>query len=866
MNLRFAAVLAATLACLGSAQAVEPRVLGSRNSGILHLGFTADGTAVVVDGLARFSLDGASTSWELPISVWRGKSTTTPDVLGLAVAADGAMAVGLRYFRMGLFGNKFVYQAALVRPGREPEWVLLPGELKDGVASLAFSPDSGLLAASTFSDDKRVWVWDVRALEVVRKIDLKIESYGNPWDARFSPDGARLAVAIEGEVRLFDTRTWEETGRMRSPDSVGGFRTVAFSPDGRTIAAGQWDGPIRLFDAASGGLKTTLSGHKSGANRVAFSPDGELLASGSDDKTARLWDLSSGKERAVLASHTKDVNAVGFSPDGAKLATGGSDGKVLLYEVKDIPEGSFVAPTPSLPAALSLAVSFLEPSGDGYLDAGEQGVLKVETSNAGPGEAHGVTLSIELEAPSGVTMERRVALGSLAPNAKSSKEVSVYASEDASAGKASLSVQATEANGFDSAASKVEFSVRPLRVPKLEVAGVSLAGGDVVKANQVTKVTVQVRNTGEGPARSVRAALSVGADVFPAGDREASLGDIPAGGTAKASFEFFVNARFKGKTLPIYLALSEAGGKAGVEARSLGLALGEAPAAATLVVRTKEDAPAPAAALAESVDAPPQSATPADPNAFAVVIGIERYREESIPAVDFAARDARTFADYLTKSMGFDQRNVVLLVNAKADRTDIDKYVGKWLRNRVKPDSRVVVYFAGHGAPNPQTGEGYILPYSGDPAYTEETAYPVRKLYEALSSLPAAEVTVVLDACFSGRGDRSVLAKGARPLVNVKAADAGSNTVVLSAAGADQISTLHPEAEHGMLTYFLLKALRGEADKDRDGRVTTREIYDFVLPSVEREARKLNVDQTPSLSPAPGALGKKAESVWIRLK
>ncbi|MBI5624708.1 MAG: hypothetical protein HY924_13095 [Elusimicrobia bacterium] len=63
-----------------------------------------------------------------------------------------------------------------------------------------------------------------------------------------------------------------------------------------------------------------------------------------------------------------------------------------------------------------------------------------------------------------------------------------------------------------------------------------------------------------------------------------------------------------------------------------------------------------------------------------------------------------------------------------------------------------MVYFAGYGAPNPETGEGFILPYSGDPAYTDETAFPLKKLYAHLDGLPTKDVTVLLDACFSGRG------------------------------------------------------------------------------------------------------------------
>ncbi|MBI5884439.1 MAG: caspase family protein [Elusimicrobia bacterium] len=844
----------------------EPRVLRHGGSGIFHLAFTPDGREVVKDGLERYFLDGSSAAVVIPGRQLAPKAFSADPSGSIALSANGNRAIGLRLVHNKMFGMVSSHGVAVFRSGMTPDWVLLPADPDHAHDTLLFSPDGRTLVGIMSLFNNRVWVWDAMKGGILRKLDLNLRDFDHPSGIAFSPDGLRLFVAAKSSIHAFDTTTWNKVSQMISPDAVGDLTSLAITADGNTLAAGQWNGPIHIYDSASGSLKATLKGHKEWVYGLSFSPDGRLLASGSSDKTARLWDLASGRERAVLASHTDKVTVVAFSPDGSKLATTGFDGKILLYEVRDIPEGTFVAPKPNLPASLSLTVSFQEPSGDGYLDAGEKGALKVETSNAGPGEAHGVTLSLEFSGPAGISVERRLHLGALASGAKSVTDIPINASQDAASGSASLSVEAKEANGFDSQAMKVEFSVRAFRNPKLEVAGVSLAGGDVVKANQVTRVTVQVRNSGSGPAKAVRAALHLGPEIFMAGEKDSYLGDLKAGDTAKASFEFFVNARFKGKTLPAYLDLSEETGRFGVQQQSLGLALGEAPTSATLTVKTREDAPVAPAVPSESVDSPPATATPMDPNAFAVVIGIERYREEGIPPVDFAARDARAFASYLTKSMGFDSRNVILLVDAKADRTDIEKYLGKWLKNRVKPDSRVMVYFAGHGAPNPETGEGFILPYSGDPAYTDETAFPLKKFYAYLDALPTRDVTVVLDACFSGRGSRSVLAKGARPLVQSRAAAAGSNTVVLAATGSDQISTHFPDAEHGMLTYFLLKALRGEADADKDGRVTTREIYDFVLPSVEREARKLNVEQTPTISPSRESLGPKAGQVWIRLK
>jgi uncharacterized caspase-like protein len=228
--------------------------------------------------------------------------------------------------------------------------------------------------------------------------------------------------------------------------------------------------------------------------------------------------------------------------------------------------------------------------------------------------------------------------------------------------------------------------------------------------------------------------------------------------------------------------------------------------------------------------------------------------------VDFAARDAETMAAYLTGAMGFDAKNVVLLTDSQATRTDFEKNF-KWLSNRVGAKSRVFVYYAGHGSPNPETGQGYLMPYEADPAYLDETAFPIAKLYTALGKLPAKDVAVVLDACFSGQGKRSLIAKGTRPLVSVVQAQAEANTVVLSAAGSNQVSASDTQARHGLLTYYLLAGLRGQADAKGDGLITADELYAYVKPAVERAAKLQNVEQTPNLMSPPGA----ASRPWIEL-
>lgn len=259
------------------------------------------------------------------------------------------------------------------------------------------------------------------------------------------------------------------------------------------------------------------------------------------------------------------------------------------------------------------------------------------------------------------------------------------------------------------------------------------------------------------------------------------------------------------------------------------------------------------------VDHPPVGRKATKKNAYAVVIGIEKYREK-LPKADFAAHDAKVMGEYLTKVLGYPEENVVVRVNDRAARNDLEKYFGQWLKNNVEPGGSVFIYYSGHGAPNPKTGEAFLVPYDGDPTYVEATAFPLKRLYDSLNALPAKDIVVVLDSCFSGAGGRSVLPRGAKPMVVSVESPAllHGKAVVLAASSGDQMSSAYEEKGHGLLTYFFLKGLQGYADTDEDGRIGMAELYEYLKPRVQKISRKeYNNEQTPQLLMSPEQLRRE---------
>lgn len=268
--------------------------------------------------------------------------------------------------------------------------------------------------------------------------------------------------------------------------------------------------------------------------------------------------------------------------------------------------------------------------------------------------------------------------------------------------------------------------------------------------------------------------------------------------------------------------------------------------------RAPGPAAAPARAFSSDVDLPTYKAG-SDENKFAVVVGVEKYK--GLPAATYAERDAAAVYAHLL-ALGYPEKNIKYLTALDATKASIQKNVETWLARVVHADSSVFFYFSGHGAPDPVSGKAYLVPWDGDPQYLDETAYPIKRLYETLEGLKAKTILVALDSCFSGTGGRSVLAKGTRPLVSKidvgSPLGGGGATIALTASASNQISGSLDEQGHGLFTYYLLKGLNGAA-RGADGRITVNGLFSYLKPAIEREAARENRDQTPQLLRDGGA-------------
>jgi WD40 repeat protein len=181
------------------------------------------------------------------------------------------------------------------------------------VEAVAFSPDGGTLASCGF--DHTVRLWDTSRWDGERPAPPEVLTHPSVVFAMaFSPDGSLLAAAADGSLTIWSRDPSYHRQVERSGES---YRSLAFSPDGRTLALGSEDGTIRLWEMPAARERAVLRGHIGTVKGLAFSPDGKFLASGGQEGRAVLWDaIGSTAPRVLVEEGPSPIRSLAFSPDG----------------------------------------------------------------------------------------------------------------------------------------------------------------------------------------------------------------------------------------------------------------------------------------------------------------------------------------------------------------------------------------------------------------------------------------------------------------------------------------------------------------------------------------------------------------------
>jgi hypothetical protein len=532
-------------------------------------------------------------------------------------------------------------------------------------------------------------------------------------------------------------------------------------------------------------------------------------------------------------------------------------------ESKEIVEIITAADTPQL----AYTVKLQDQNNNKVLDGGEKVSLRVEVENTGEGTANDVSIELTGQKEIIDALGNKASIGDIQPKQKKLYEFKGVLPLQIPSGKAVVRVEIVEDKGFSPQEKKsFQIAMRPSKVAKeskesFEVIAAKLPrlaytvglqdqdNNKVLDGGEKLSLRVEVENTGEGTANNVSIELSGQKEIIDALGSKAQIGDIQPKQKKVHEFKGVLPVNIPSSTALLRVSLHEFNGYSPARGKSFQIAM---KAAETATDQTE--------IISEvDVDDIPQRIKGAEnKNNYAIVIGIGTYRDKIIPKVKYANRDAETMARYLENLAGIPKGNILIKTDSDVTKGDLEDYFENWLPRRVTGDSLVYVYYAGHGTPDPAGKDAYIVPYEGHPD-SPGKLYPLTKMYAALTKLPAKQVVVMLDSCFSGVEGRGVISEGTRPLVMSVENQVltGNRVFVITGAKGNQMSSDYDKVKHGLFTYYLLRGIRGEADKSGRGVVSVGDLYEYVKQSVTRTASlELNRDQTPDLLP-----GKAAESI-----
>ena len=232
-----------------------------------------------------------------------------------------------------------------------------------------------------------------------------------------------------------------------------------------------------------------------------------------------------------------------------------------------------------------------------------------------------------------------------------------------------------------------------------------------------------------------------------------------------------------------------------------------------------------------------------DKTKWAIIISPEVYDETD--DVAYSINSGKMFEQVALKVLHVSDRRIYSLIGADATTGKIKNRLNK-LMKFVRPGDTIYFYYSGHGIPDIETKEPYILPKDLDPAYvSDEEEFKLSSIYSRLQDSKATKIVAFVDSCFSGATDNKTLFKGvAAPRIKAKTIEIDKTKMVVLTAGQDkQFSNMYEDKKMRLFSYFLMKNLI-------DGKKSIGEVYKSTKESVEKTSFEIGDQyyQSPTLS------------------
>jgi hypothetical protein len=687
------------------------------------------------------------------------------------------------------------------------------------VYSVALSADGKTVASG--GDDNTVKIWDVATGKELRTLSGHSDTV---WSVALSVDGKTVASGSEDNtVKIWDIATGKELRTLSGhTDTVW---SVALSADGKTVASGSEDHTVKIWDVATGKELRTLSGHSDTVWSVALSADGKTVASGSEDHTVKIWDIATGKELRTFSGHAAAVGSVALSADGKTVVSGSDDRTVNIWDLATGKELRTFAGDGGV--VQSVAVSM---NGETCIAGQEDGKISFWDFASG---SHLVDI-VALDQKEWVAIDPDGRFD----GSPRGMELLYWVTGMETIDLAQLKERYYEPGLVQKA---LGYSKEPLR----EVAGLKevplFPSVDVEQtASDSGKVTLKLTNRGGGIGRvqvfvndSELAADARGPQVDPKAQTATVTVDLSA---AKNTIP----------GQPNRVRIVTWNGENWLRSRGV------------LVPWT-----------------PPGAAKADPPSLYAIVGGISNYSSDHLH-LQFAAKDAADMARALMlgadRLFGVEKVHITLLSSASADAPGQNSsavlktlvptktnFRGAFeeVAKEARPQDILMIYLAGHGVTLGRGSDEYCyltadarstdVDALADSAVRAQTAITSAEMADWIKAIAAQKKVVVLDTCSAGAAAAQLVKPRDLNGDQIRAIDRMQERTglhVLMGSAADAVSYEASQYGQGLLTYALLRGMKGAALRE-ESYVDVSRLFQYAKDEVPKLAGSIGGIQDP---------------------